>query len=180
MDSTTNFGGVGFLALFFLILFVLFVRGGNYGGNPLPYAGNPYEVGVGVEGYGLGFEDYKAICESEKQAMMDNAKTNQLIDSSSRQTQELLQTQIGQLAEKMDSYNTQNLRDKIMEQQNTITKLQSEAYVTASLAPIVATLNNIQSNMLVKPSVSGLSTSCNPIITPYSYNNGCGCNCGTL
>lgn len=181
MDKETmSWGGVGFLALFFLILIAFWGRGGNAFGNGWGNGFVPY--GVGVPGYGLGFEDYKAICESEKQEIINSARTQYLTEQTSAATQAVVNATANATQTKIDFYAYQDLRDQLAETQRQLMEANNKLFVKDQLAPINATLASIQCNMLRRPDVTGLSTSCNPIVTPaLAGYNGYGCNgCGTL
>lgn len=169
-----SWGGVGFLALFFLILIAFWGRGGNAFGN---WGNVPY--GVGVAGYGLGFEDYKAICESQKQGIIDSAQTRYLTEQTAAATQAVVNATANATQTKIDFYAYQDLRDQLAETQRALMEANNKLFVKDQLAPINATLASIQCNMLQRPPVYGLGTSCNRIIAPALFNDGCGCNtCG--
>lgn len=95
MDKESySWGGIGFLALFFLIVVAfLFNRNGcgnGWFGNSCGNCGgnwaSGFATGVGVPGYGLGFEDYKAICNSEKQEIINSARTQYLVEEQANLT----------------------------------------------------------------------------------------------
>ena len=58
-------------------------------------------------------------------------------------------------------------------------ELRNQLFVKDQLAPITAQLASIQCNMLRRPDVYGLGTSCNTIFTP-PLNVAGGCGCGTV
>ena len=113
MDKESySWGGIGFLALFFLIVVAfLFNRNGcgngwfgngcgNCGGN----WASGFATGVGVPGYGLGFEDYKAICNSEKQEIINSARTQYLVEEQANLTRANDTANSRMIAEKIDFY----------------------------------------------------------------------------
>lgn len=189
MDKDTmSWGGVGFLALFFLILIAFWGRGnngfGNWGNGFMPYA--PY--GVGVAGYGLGFEDYKAICESEKQEIINSARTQYLTEQKAAETQAVVNATANATQTKIDFYAYQGLRDQLAETQRALMEANNKLFVKDQLAPINATLASIQCNMLRRPDVTGVGAVCPnaAIINGLGINglngfNGCSsCGCGNL
>lgn len=184
MDKDTmSWGGVGFLALFFLILIAFWGRGGNAFGNGWGNGFVPY--GVGVAGYGLGFEDYKAICESEKQEIINSARTQYLTEQTSAATQAVVNATANATQTKIDFYAYQDLRDQLAETQRQLMEANNKLFVKDQLAPINATLASIQCNMLRRPDVTGVGAVCPSaaIINGLGINgyNGYGCNgCGTL
>ena len=183
MDKESySWGGIGFLALFFLIVVAfMFNRNGcggwsnGWGNGCAGWGFNGF--GVGVPGYGLGFEDYKAICASEKQEIINSARTQYLVEEQANLTRANDTANANMLSTKIDFYAYQDLRDRLAEEQRKVLTLENQLFVKDQLAPLTASVTDIRCNMLTKPVVNGLGTSCNPIITPYPLGfNGCGCN----
>lgn len=180
-EKTYSMGGIGFLAILFILIFALVGRGGlggwcnNFGG----WSGFPMWGfgGVGVPGYGLGFEDYKAICASEKQEIINSARTQYLVEQQSAATQAVVNATANATQTKIDFYAYQDLRDRLNESERKVMALENQLFVKEQIAPLTAQVADIRCNMLTKPVVSGLGTSCNPIITPVVNGfNGCSCN----
>lgn len=166
-----SLGGIGFLALFFLIIIAMWHRGNmGYGYN---YG---YPVTNCSGGECGSFQNYKATVDAQKSEIINTATTQYKIEEQAN----LTRATINGLSEKFDAINTQNLRDKITEQQMLIAKLQSEAFTTAALNPIMSKLNYIENNMLPKPSLAGVSAVCpNAAVINGLGINGCNCgNCG--
>lgn len=176
MDKESySWGGIGFLAIFFLILIAVFFRGGNgfgWGTNGvmggMTYGHNPNS-----------FDNYKATCDAEKAEIINTATTQYRVEQQAAQTRELVSATANATQQKIDYYALQDLRDKLSESQRENMMLQNKLFVKDQIAPLTAQLSDISCRMLTKPELSGLSTSCNPIITPYlfgwgnGYNNGC-------
>ena len=189
MDKESyGWGGIGFLALFFLIVVAfLFNRNGcgngwfgnggcgNWGGW-----GNGF-VGVGVPGYGLGFEDYKAICQSEKQEIINSARTQYLVEEQANLTRANDTANANMLATKIDFYAYQGLRDKLAEEQRKNLVLENQLYNDRKFGVIEAQLSNISCQMLRRPDVTGIGAVCPnaAIINGLGINSlgGCGCGC---
>lgn len=194
MDKESySWGGIGFLALFFLIVVAfLFNRNGcgngwfgnggcgcgNWGGW-----GNGF-VGVGVPGYGLGFEDYKAICQSEKQEIINSARTQYLVEEQANLTRANDTANANMLATKIDFYAYQGLRDKLAEEQRKNLVLENQLYNDRKFGEVDKQLSAISCQMLRRPDVTGIgAVSPNAaILNGLGINNlsglGCGCGCG--
>lgn len=194
-DKTYSMGGIGFLAILF-ILIIGFVMNRGWGngfggwGNGFPMWGNGFGFNsVGVPGYGLGFEDYKAICNSEKQNIIDSARTQYLIEQQGSETRAVATANANTTNTKIDYYAYQDLRDRLSEEQRKVLTLENQLFVKDQLAPLTAQLNSIQCNMLRRPDITGIGAVCPNagIINGLGVNslaglNGCGygCGCGSL
>lgn len=175
-----SWGGIGFLAIFFLILIAVFARGGcgnGWFGNGCNN-GTPFGYDNGPIGYG--FQNFRATCDAEKAEIINTARTQYLTEQQAAATRELVNATASATQAKIDYYGYQDLRDKLAESQRENMMLQNQLFVKDQLAPVNATLASIQCNMLTKPQVTGLSTSCNPIVTPNIASvvgmGGCGCH----
>lgn len=174
MEETKGMSLFAYIIAFVIIVWVInaMTNGCGFGG----FGACNRAYGVGVDGYGLGFEDYKAICESQKANIANTATTLYNIEKQARDTQTVVTAQSNALATKIDFYEYQNLRDKVSERDREIMELKNQLFVKDQLAPINAQLANIDCKMLKQPNVYGLATSCNTIFTP-ALNTGCnGCN----
>lgn len=180
MDKETySWGGIGFLALFFLIVMAFLGRGCNgFGGR-----GN----NCGNCGYGdyahYDFENFKATCDAEKAEIINSARTQYLVEQQAAATRDIVTATANATQTKVDFYAYQGLRDQLAETQRALMEANNKLFVKDQLAPITAQLSTIQCQMLKRPEVTGLSTSCNPIVTPSLASiSGCGgcCGCGTL
>lgn len=193
-DKTYSMGGIGFLAILFILIFALVGRGGfggwgnGFGGwGGFPMWGNGFGFGgVGVPGYGLGFEDYKAICEGQKQGIIDSAQTRYLVEQQAAATQAVVNATANTTQTKIDFYAYQDLRDRLSEEQRKVLTLENQLFVKDQLAPVNAQLASIQCHMLKRPDVTGIGAVCpNAAIinglgvnslSGYGYGCGCGCN----
>lgn len=193
MDDKTSYswGGIGFLALFFLIIAAFFFRGGNgfgWGSN-----GSGFATGalLGADMTGLtnsGYQNYKATCDAEKAQMADTARTQYLTEQQASQTRELINSTANATQARIDFYAMQGLRDALNERDRTISELKNQIFVKEQLAPISSQLQNIRCNMLVRPEVTGIgAVSPNAaIINGLGLTNGFngwngwnGCGCGS-
>lgn len=183
MDKETySWGGIGFLALFFLIIIAFWGRGNNGWGNGWGNGfGNGFFGGfAGPDGYG--FQNYKATCDAEKSEIINTARTQYLTEQQSAQTRELVQSTANTTQAKIDFYAYQGLRDTVAERDRTISELKNMLFVKDQLAPVNATLASIQCNMLRRPDVTGIGAVCPNagILNGLGINSlngfGCGCN----
>ena len=180
-----SWGGIGFLALFFLIIVAYWNRGGNcwgFGNNCGGFLGDG--IGFGASSYG--FQNFRATCDAEKREIINTATTQYQVEQQAAATRELVQATANATQTKIDFYAYQGLRDAVAERDRQIMELKNMLFVKDQLAPLTAQVADIRCNMLTKPVVNGLGTSCNPIITPYPFGfngfNGCsyGCGCNGL
>lgn len=191
MNENTSMGwggGIGFLAILFILIFAFRGNGwgngfGGFGGFPM--WGNGFGFGgVGVPGYGLGFEDYKAICDSEKQEIINSARTQYLVEQQAAETRAVATANANVTNTKIDYYAYQDLRDKLAESQREVLTLQNQLFVKDQLAPVNAQLASIQCHMLKRPDVTGIGAVCPNagIINGLGINslNGYGCGCNGL
>ena len=191
-DKTYSMGGIGFLAILFILIFALVGRGGlggwgnGFGGwGGFPMWGNSFGFGgVGVPGYGLGFEDYKAICNSEKQEIINSARTQYLVEQQAAETRAVATANANVTNNKIDFYAYQDLRDRLNESERKVMSLENQLFVKDQLAPVNAQLASIQCHMLKRPDVTGIGAVCPNagIINGLGINslNGYGCGCNGL
>lgn len=174
--SSYSWGGIGFLALFFLIIIAFWGRGGNGFGNWGNGSGLATGALLGADLTGLtnsGYQNYQATCEAEKAQMRDTARTQYLIEQTANATQT-----------KIDFYAYQDLRDKLGEAQRQNMMLQNQIFVKDQLAPVNEQLASIRCNMLRRPDVTGIGVSCPSaailnglgINSLNGWNGGCGCS----
>lgn len=160
---------------------------GGWGGFPMWGNGFGF-AGVGVPGYGLGFEDYKAICEGQKQGIIDSAQTRYLVEQQAAATQAVVNATANTTQTKIDFYAYQDLRDRLSEEQRKVLTLENQLFVKDQLAPVNAQLASIQCHMLKRPDVTGIGAVCpnSAIINGLGINSlsgygyGCGCGCNNL
>lgn len=184
MDKETySLGGIGFLAIFFLLIVAMSRNGFGWGcGNGCNGAFSGWGFnGVGVPGYGFGFEDYKAICASEKQEIINSARTQYLVEEQANLTRTNDTANANMLATKIDFYAYQGLRDQLAEAQRQNLVLQNQLYNDRKFSDIDKQLATISCKMLKTPDISGLGAVCPnaAIINGLGINSnpyGCGCN----
>jgi len=186
MDKETySWGGIGFLALFFLIIVAFWARGGNgFGGNEAPY---PF-IGGALDISGLtnsGLQNFQQICDAEKTAIVDSAQTRYLVEQQAAATRDIVTATANATQTKIDFYAYQDLRDKLSEAERENTMLQNKLFVKEQLAPIANELTTIQYTMLQKPALSGVAAVCpnQAVINGLgltSLSNGCGCGSNVI
>lgn len=143
-EKSTNWG---FLILIFLF-FVVFFGGGNLGGL---FGGR----GNCMNGCGV-----VSNCEIEKQGIIDSARTQYLVEQTSRTTQEMTLAGINALGTKIDYYEFQNLRDQLAAERAKNNELQLMAYIESKDCNINRRLDAIQCQMLKQPPIWGQSFVC--------------------
>lgn len=148
-DNKSGLGWAPFI-LFFVVIWILFASMGN-----------------GFGGWNRG------DCggwQTEKQELIDSARTQYLIETSSRQTQEYL-------GNKIDFYEYQNLRDALANERNKNMVLENRIYNDAQFNALsrqmegatVATdrrLDAIECQMLKRPNLFGVASTCSGQIIP--------------
>lgn len=166
-DEMYTGNGIGLFGYIILFVIIVWVFGGAFGGcgfgggwgNYRGFA-NGFATGVGVDGYALGFEDYKAICEGQKANITQTATTQYLIEQQAASTRDVVNAQANMLATKIDFYEYQGLRDKLSERDREVMELKNQIFVKDQLAPITTQLSSIQCNMLRRPDITGIGVSC--------------------
>lgn len=173
----------------FIILILWFFAGGN---------------GFGFGGYnrngacGLANCDGTSNCEVERQGLITAAETNFRIIEENRKSTDMISSQLRAQFDAVQGEKIFDLKLNNLAQQNAYNLALSEKNATIERMTLANSLNarfdalgnqiqNIQCSMLKKPELSGLATSCNPIISPLlatgyyngyfngfgNYNNGC-------
>lgn len=169
-----SWGGIGFLALFFLIVVGFWNRGNGWNGwtngniAPVPF-GDHY-----------GFQNFKATCNAEKAEIINSATTQYKLEQQAAATRELVNATAQTTQAKIDFYGYQDLKDKLAESQRENMMLQNQLFMKDQLAPITASIADIRCNMLVRPNVTGIGAVCPNagVLNGLGVNslNGCGCN----
>lgn len=169
------------IVIFLIILFAVFMNGGF--GGLFGYGRNGCVDGLG----GYGFQDYKAICETQKQDIANTARTQYLTEQQSAATRELVAATANTTQAKIDFYAYQGLRDQLAETKSALMEANNKLFVKEQLEPVNASLATIQCQMLRRPDVTGIGAVCPNagIINGLGLNNlnhGCGgcCGCGVL
>lgn len=166
-----------------IVIFLLFVfmRQGGFGGG---FFGNGFGFGNGgwtpwgnLAG-DFGFQNYRATCDAEKTEMMNFADIQHQISNTSAATQASIYADGNATRAMINEKTIQELRDKLNETQRDNLVLQNQLFVKDQIAPLTAQLNTIQSNMLVRPNVTGVGAVC----PNAGIINGLGigsCGCGS-
>lgn len=185
MDKETySWGGIGFLALFFLIIIAFWGRGGNgFGwGNNCGNGFMPWGDGIGFGASSYGFQNYRATCDAEKAEIINTAATQYKTIEQAQLTRDTVNATANATQAKIDFYAYQDLRDRLSEEQRKVLTLENQLFVKDQLAPITASIADIRCNMLVRPSVTGIGAVCpnagilNGLGINHVNNCGCGCN----
>lgn len=169
-----GFGGYGFLVTIILVLIIIGGGGGCLGNL---FGGGRNNCGCG--GYGA----EQAI---EKQNIITAAETNYRVIDENRRSTDLISAQ---LRNQYDAAQGEKLFDlklnalamqqgyeaKLIAKDATIERMTLAQQMGSKFDALAAQIAEIQCNMLGKPPVYGVGTSCNGIITPGFTNGGCGC-----
>jgi hypothetical protein len=156
MEDKSGMGWAGLL-LFFVVIWILF---GSMAGNGLGWGNRNNWGGC----------DRVSNCEVEKQGIIDSAKTQYLIETTGRQTQEYL-------GNKIDFYEFQNLRDQLAAERNKNMVLENRIYSDAQFTALSRQLEScccanerrldaIECNMLKRPAIYGIGATCSGQIIP--------------
>lgn len=159
MTDEMSTGGIGLFGYIILFVIIVWVFGGAFGGN----AFGGWNRGCGFAGpgaAGFGFEDYKAICEAQKESIKQTATTQFLIEQQSANNRELVSAQTNAINAKIDYYGYQNERDKNADLSRQVMELKNQLFVKDQLAPLMAQVADIRCNMLVRPNVTGVGVAC--------------------
>ena len=95
-----------------------------------------------------------------KQGIIDSARTQYLIETTARQTQEQTMTGLSALGTKIDFYEYQNLRDQLAQERTKNVVLENRVYSDAKFNAVEAQLASISCRMLPKPDVTGIGAVC--------------------
>ena len=156
MDENKSGMGWAGLLLFFVVIWILFGSMGN---------------GFGWGGRNtMGNAGCVSTCEVEKQGIIDAAKTQYLIETTGRQTQEYL-------GNKIDFYEYQNLRDALAAERNKNMALENRLYSDAQFNALSRQLescccanerrlDSIECQMLKRPNLFGVASTCSGQIIP--------------
>lgn len=162
-NEMMGFGGYGFLIV--LILFIWLIFGGGFG-NMGGYANRGYypvnNSCVGV-----------SSCEVERREIIDAARTQFLVEQTSRNTQEQTMAGLSALGNKIDFYEYQNVRDKEQDLREQLSQeraknlaLENRIYSDGKFNALEAQLATIQCGMLKQPPIFGVGTACVPLYVP--------------
>jgi hypothetical protein len=165
--ETEMFGGWGFLIVLILFMWILFG-----GGNLFNRGG----------GYGVDWD-------VERREMIDSAQTQYRVIDENRRSTELLSAQMrnqwdAEQGEKLFDLKLNNLalqqgyEAKLIAKDATIERMTLAQQMNTKFDAVMTEIASIKCNMLGKPPVYGVGTSCNAIYAPTPFlNNGCG-GCG--
>lgn len=158
MEETKS--GIGSWGLV-IVIFLLFVFMRQGFGNGFGW-GNGYGFPV-INGDGypqFGFQNYCKTCESEKTELMNFADTQHQIATTSAATQAAIYADGNATRAMITQQEIQSLRDRLDDAHRENLVLSNQLFVKDQLAPITTQLNAIQSTMLTKPTLSGVSAVC--------------------
>ena len=128
----------------------------------------------------FGFQNYRATCDAEKTEMMNFADIQHQISTTSAATQASIYADGNATRAMINEKTIQELRDRLSDAQRDNLVLTNQLFVKDQIAPLAAQLNTIQSTMLTKPQLSGVSAVCpsSAIINGLGINSLGGCGLG--
>lgn len=184
MDKESySWGGIGFLALFFLIIIAFWNRGGNgFGwGNNCGNGFIPFGDGIGFGASSYGFQNYRATCDAEKAEIINTAATQYKTIEQAQLTRDTVNATANATQAKIDFYAYQGLRDQLAEEQRKNLVLENQLYNDRKFGEVDKQLAAISCQMLKRPDVTGVGAVCPnaAIINGLGITglNGCGCGC---
>lgn len=160
MDDTRS--GMGWIGVLFVILVIWAIFGGGFGNW-----GRWDNRGDGCGSNGC---NRVSNCEVEKQEIIDSARTQYLVETTGRQTQEYL-------GNKIDFYEYQNLRDQLSAERNKNMVLENRIYSDSQFNALSRQLEScccanerrldaIECQMLKRPNLFGVASTCTGQIIP--------------
>lgn len=160
MDDTRS--GMGWIGVLFVILVIWAIFGGGFGNW-----GRWDNRGDSCGGNGC---SRVSNCEVEKQGIIDSARTQYLVETTGRQTQEYL-------GNKIDFYEYQNLRDQLSAERSKNMVLENRIYSDSQFNALSRQLEScccanerrldaIECQMLKRPNLFGVASTCTGQIIP--------------
>ena len=171
------------LVIVIFLLFVFMRQGFGFGNG----WGNGFGPGFngGWNPFGnlagdFGFQNYRATCDAEKTEMMNFSDIQHQIATTSAATQASIYADGNATRAMITQQEIQSLRDRLDDAHRENLVLSNQLFVKDQLSPITAQLNAIQSTMLTKPNLSGVSAVCPSagVINGLGVNSLGGCGCG--
>ena len=156
MMETTS--GMSWIFVIFIIIILWILMGGGFGWNQ--NRGYEHNEGCGRV----------SNCQVERQEIIDSAKTQYLVETTSHNVQDYLGT-------KIDFYEYQNLRDQLALERNKNMVLENRVYSDAMFNGLSKQigdcccefnrrLDGIEGRMLTKPNLFGIASTCSGQIIP--------------
>lgn len=184
MEDTKS--GIGVIGVLFVILVIWAIFGGGFGcNNGFGWNNRGNCGGFATEG-GC---NRVSNCEIEKNEIIDSARTQYLIEQQSASTRTAVRDGTDAVMAQNSRIYEQRLQETIfdlkMENQGLKGQLYSDAKFNAlekQISDCCCGINqrfaSIECNMLTKPNLSGVASTCNGQLIPApwgNWNNGCGC-----
>lgn len=181
MEDTKS--GIGVIGVLFVILVIWAIFGGGFGCNNGFGWGNRGNCGGFVPEGGC---SRVSNCEIEKNEIIDSARTQFLIEQQSAATRTAVRDGTDAVITQNSRIYEQRLQETIfdlkMENQGLKGQLYSDAKFNAlekQISDCCCGINqrfaSIECNMLTKPNLSGVASTCNGQLIPAPWGN-CGCN----
>lgn len=170
--------GMSWIGVLFVIIVIWAVFGGGFG--------NGWGNRNGNGDYGVGGCNRVSNCEVEKNEIIDSARTQYLIEQQSAATRTAVRdgtdAVMGQASRIYEDQQSEKIFDLKMENQSLKSQLYSDAKFNALSAQmegfarvVDSRLGTIECDMLKRPNLYGIASTCSGQIIPASFGSSCGC-----
>ena len=182
MEETKS--GLGVIWVLFVILVIWAIFGGGFGCNGGGFGwGNRGNCGGFVPECGC---SRVSNCEIEKNEIIDSARTQFLIEQQSAATRTAVRDGTDAVMAQNSRIYEQRLQETIFDLKAENMQLKNNAFVQGLVTGLEKKvddcccgfnrrLDGIECNMLTKPQLSGVASTCNGQLIPAPWGN-CGCN----
>lgn len=164
MDETKSGIGWAGLLIIFVVIWLLF--GGAIGGRNNAIANDGYNGGC----------SRVSNCEIEKETIIRGYENNLNIINQGILTRTQAQENTNRLFDQAAGQYNAGKDEKIFDLKLANIELQNKLYMNEKFCQTDAQLADIRCNMLTKPQLSGIASTCQGQIIPRI--NDCGCGCG--
>lgn len=180
MEETKS--GLGVIWVLFVILVIWAIFGGGFGCNGGGWNNRGNCGGFVPEGGCSRVSN----CEIEKNEIIDSARTQYLIEQQSAATRTAVRDGTDAVMAQNSRIYEQRLQETIFDLKMENQSLKSNAFVQGIVGDLSKKvddcccgfnrrLDGIECNMLTKPNLSGVASTCNGQLIPAPWGN-CGCN----
>lgn len=170
--------GMTWIGVLFVILVIWAIFGGGFG--------NGWGNRNGNGDYAPGGCNRVSNCEVEKQEIIDSARTQYQIEQQGAATRAAVAAGTAEITAQNNRIYIQNLSEKIFDLKLENQQLKGQIYNDAKFTAMSQQLSDcccafnrrldgIESNMLTRPNLYGVASTCSGQIIPASFGSSCGC-----
>lgn len=185
MEETKS--GMSWMGVLFFVVILLVLIGGGIG-NGFGF-GNGWNNRNGWGDCANGGCNRVSNCEVEKQEIIDSARTQHQIEQQGSATRAAVAEGTAEITAQNNRIYIQNLSEKIFDLKMENQGLKSQIYNDAKFTAISQQLSDcccgfnrrldgIEANMLTRPNLYGVASTCSGQIIPASFGNNCN-SCGS-